>query len=446
MAKQQFFVRGTSCKSCEVVIERELKKQPDIISVDVSHNKRQIHLETQGDRQYTHHELNEFLGRHDYSVGKKDKGQKHRKRINWQRVGAAAVFVLALYIIFDQMGLLRLSPSSAEPASLIGILVIGLIASLSSCTAVVGGLVAAVSGAVAKDQEGMTSKERFQPHILFNIGRVLGFFGLGAVIGIAGSALTLSPMLNGIFVVIVAIMMIVIGVNLMEVFPTPVVGMPKWLAHKVHDLAESNDPKAPMILGALTFFLPCGFTQSMQLFALTLQDPIQSGLVMAVFALGTAPVLLGIGGATSYASGNTLKKVTQFAGVIVLILGISNVTNGMTLLGFNPDIMFASAEDDEDIEIVVEDGRQQIEMDMTSRGRYEPSVLTVQEDVPVDWIINGDEFMGCGDTLILPAFGVSERLRTGRNLVQFTPTESGRYTFSCSMGMIRGTMVVTPAS
>lgn len=50
MAKQQFFVRGTSCKSCEVVIERELKKQPDITSVDVSHNKRQIVLETSSDR------------------------------------------------------------------------------------------------------------------------------------------------------------------------------------------------------------------------------------------------------------------------------------------------------------------------------------------------------------------------------------------------------------
>lgn len=357
------------------------------------------------------------------------------------------MFVLSLYIILDRLGLLRLSPSSAEPASLIGILVIGLIASLSSCTAVVGGLVAAVSGAVAKDQEGMSSKERFQPHILFNIGRVLGFFALGAIIGFAGSALQLSPALNGVFVVAVAALMIIIGINLMEVFPSPVIGMPKWLAHKVHDLAESKDPKAPMMLGAMTFFLPCGFTQSMQLFALTLQDPIQSGLVMAVFALGTAPVLLGIGGATSYVSGDTLKKVTQFAGVIVLVLGISNVGNGMTLLGVSPDTVFPSSVSQQDaVANIVADGRQQIEMDMTSRGRYEPDVLTVEEGVPVDWMINGDDFMGCGDTLILPAFGVNTTLRTGRNLVQFTPTKSGRFTFSCSMGMIRGTMVVTPAS
>lgn len=448
MSKQQFFVRGTSCKSCEVVIERELKKQPDITAVDVSHNKRELVIETSGDRHYSADEINRFLEKHDYTVGKKSKA-KHtvKPSINWQRVGAVVVLVLSLYIILDKIGLLRLSPSSAEPASLVGILAIGVLASLSSCTAVVGGLVAAVSGAVAKDQEGMSSKERFQSHILFNFGRVSGFFIFGVAIGLLGSAVQLSPALNGVFVVGVAVLMVVIGINLLEVFPTPVIGMPKWLAHRVHDLAESKDPKAPMILGAMTFFLPCGFTQSMQLFALTLQDPIQSGLVMAIFALGTVPVLLGIGGATSYASGNTLKKITQFAGVIVLILGISNIGNGLALLGITAETVFAKeVQADRQGEAMIVDGRQQIEMDMTSRGVYVPDVLTVQEGIPVDWTINGDDFMGCGDTLVLPAFGINTTLKTGPNLVQFTPTKSGRYTFSCSMGMIRGTMIVTPAS
>ncbi|MDA0207976.1 MAG: sulfite exporter TauE/SafE family protein [bacterium] len=448
MAKQQFFVQGTSCKSCEVIIERELKKQSDIVSVDVSHVKRQITIKTLGDRRYSHEEIQTILEKFNYTVGTKDQSRHQIKpAINWQGVGAAAIFVLSLYIILDRLGLLRLSPSSAEPASLIGILVIGFIASLSSCTAVVGGLVATVSSAVAKDQVRMSSKERFMPHILFNGGRILGFFIFGALIGYAGSALQLSPALNGIFVVVIAILMIIIGINLMGVFPAPLIGVPKWLAHRVHAIAESKDPKAPMVLGAMTFFLPCGFTQSMQLFALTLQDPIQSGLVLAVFAFGTSPVLLGIGGAISYASGNTLKNITQFAGVIVLILGISNVGNGFALLGVTADRIFAkSTQTGASGGVLIVNGRQQIEMDMTSRGLYDPDVLSVQEGIPVDWIINGDDFMGCGDTLIMPAFGINTTLKTGPNLVQFTPTKTGRYPFSCSMGMIRGTMVVTPAS
>lgn len=445
--KQDFFIRGTSCKSCEVVIERELINQPDIASVEASHNGRCICIETKNNREFTYEELNELLKEHNYTFHKKDKNQtKNKEPINWKHVGAVAIFVLSLYIILSKTGLLQLSPSSAEPASLIGVFIIGVIASASSCTAVVGGLVVAVSSAIAKNQKNLTPKQKIKPHLLFNLGRILGFLVLGAFIGYMGSVLQLSPGLNGLFVVTVAILMMIIGINLMEVFPSPVIGMPKWLAHKIHDLAESDDPKAPMLLGAATFFLPCGFTQSMQLFALTLQDPLQSGIVMAVFALGTTPMLLGIAGATAYTSNNTLKKVTQFAGVIVLILGISNVTNGLTLLGINPSTVFAKDSSATEQEIILVNGSQQIEMNVTSRGRYEPSTLTVQEGIPVDWTINGANFMGCADTLILPTFGVSTTLDSGKNLVRFTPTKTGRYTFSCSMGMIRGTLIVTPAT
>ena len=246
--------------------------------------------------------------------------------------------------------------------------------------------------------------------------------------------------------VAVALLMIMIGVNLMEVLPAGTVGMPKWLSHKVHDLAESKNPFAPMLLGAATFFLPCGFTQSMQLLALSTQDPLMSGAIMAIFALGTAPVLLGIGSATSYAKGSTLKRVVQGAGLLVLVLGFSNVANGMTLLGFNPDTLLARPAATSGAQAVVSGQRQVVNMDVTSWGSYEPNVITVAQGVPVDWNITGADFMGCADTLILPAFGVNERLRTGPNLVQFTPTKAGTYTFSCSMGMIRGTMVVTPSA
>ena len=83
-------------------------------------------------------------------------------------------------------------------------------------------------------------------------------------------------------------------------------------------------------------------------------------------------------------------------------------------------------------------------MNVTSYGTYEPDTLTVSEGIPVVWNITGADFIGCASTLVLPAFGVSTTLRPGPNTVTFTPTKAGRYTFSCSMGMVRGTMNVVP--
>ncbi|NCP77121.1 sulfite exporter TauE/SafE family protein [bacterium] len=41
--------------------------------------------------------------------------------------------------------------------------------------------------------------------------------------------------------------------------------------------------------GALTFFLPCGFTLAMQAYAITTGSFITGALTMMAFALGTAP-------------------------------------------------------------------------------------------------------------------------------------------------------------
>ncbi|MFH1405482.1 MAG: sulfite exporter TauE/SafE family protein [Patescibacteria group bacterium] len=446
MIKQKFYVSGTHCKSCEIVIERELKKQEGVEDVQVSHGKRTIEIQTAGEKKFTTEELNECIGKHGYSVTVSDNGKSKdaKPSINWGKFFVVGIIVWGLYVYLDWMGVLRYSPAASQGAGLISVLIVGLVASVSSCMAVVGGLVTAVASSVAKNQEFMSARERFQPHILFNIGRVVGFFILGAGIGWMGSVIQLNSYFNGLFIVVVALFMIGIGIHLVEIFPNSIIGMPKVLAHKVHDLSESKNKLAPVLLGAFTFFLPCGFTQSMQLLALTSQDPLQAGLIMGVFALGTAPVLLGIGGLTSTISGGALKKMTMIAGVLVLILGINNLSNGLALVGYNPSAFSAKKEVTATQETVVTNGKQQIQMEVTQNFEYKPSVLTVKVGVPVEWTIIGSKSMGCASSLILREFGVSTNLKPGNNLVKFTPTKAGKFTFSCSMGMIRGTMIVTP--
>lgn len=358
---------------------------------------------------------------------------------SWKRLGGAAIIVLALYLLLKKTGLLAFSPTVEGSTSLGAVFIIGLVAAFSSCTAVVGGLIVAVSSTAAKSNALATFSEKLRPHVLFNVGRVAGFAGLGALTGLAGSVLSLSTSMNAFLILVIAVLMIGLGINLLDVLPGGfAIRPPKFLSRRVVALSESKHPAVPFALGALTYFLPCGFTQSMQLYALSTGSPTQAALIMTVFALGTLPALLGVGAVTSAAKGKGLGYLTKAAGAVVVVLGISNVQNGTTLLGWTS----TDASDAPAVELFVEDGRQVLQMEVTSGASYAPDVLSAAAGMPIKWEIEGARQMGCASTLVIPKLGVSTRLRPGYNELALGPLEAGAYPFTCSMGMTSGTLIV----
>lgn len=443
--KHIFDLRGTTCQSCEVVIEQDLSRLGGVRRVEASHPKGRLEIETDGDVNPDKllERINQCIASHGYAAMKPD-GSNAARGWSWPRFGGALVLLLAVYLLFKQFGLLTLSPSVENTGGLITIFAIGLVASVSSCTAVVIGLLAAVSATKAKEHTGLPRLQRLSSHVHFNVGRLFGFAVFGALIGLAGSVIQFSGTFNGLFVVAIALVMITLGLHLLGIMPPHLARLspPKWVAHRIHALKESKHPAVPFALGALTFFLPCGFTQSMQLYALTLGDPLAAALVMFVFALGTAPVLFGVGLLTSVSKGASLQWVTRIAGAVVIVLGVSNVQNGAALLGFNVSTSSISAAPP--TVSLIQGGKQYIQMEVSRNLTYEPGVLEVVEGVPVEWQIYGADRMGCASSLYQRDFGIRAQLRPGMNTIRFTPTKIGKFTFSCSMGMVRGTLIVKP--
>jgi len=72
------------------------------------------------------------------------------------------------------------------------------------------------------------------------------------------------------------------------------IGLPKFLSKDIHNQERFTPKTSALITGALTFFLPCGFTFAMQVYAISTGNFIQGALVMGIFALGTLPGLLSI--------------------------------------------------------------------------------------------------------------------------------------------------------
>jgi len=435
--KSEFKIYGTHCTSCEVVLERALKKIPGVERTQVNHatGKTVINCQQQPSAETIEHAIKP----HGYSLSENNITNTKNTKRDYKEIAGVIILLGALYFLFKRFNLIP-DIGISEGMSYGFIFVIGLVAAVSTCLAVTGGLIVAVAGNYAKQHPNLTPRQKFKPHLYFNIGRLLSYAVLGALVGALGSIFTLSPFANGLISIAASLAMIILGLQLLNLAPwlkrfQP--KMPKFLAHRIYDTQGSTKSAAPFLLGVGTFFLPCGFTQALQLYVLAKGDALTGGLTMFFFALGTLPALLSLGFASSWMKGKTQRYIIKFAGVLVVALGMWNVNNGLTLTGFNslfalPKTSVARAADPN---VEIKNGKQIVRMRVNGL-QYSPSRFTVQADLPVEWQIDGTGAGGCAQILTAPKLNLVTQLpRQGIKTITFTPTQPGFIPFSCSMGM-----------
>lgn len=77
------------------------------------------------------------------------------------------------------------------------------------------------------------------------------------------------------------------------------------------------------------------------------------------------------------------------------------------------------------------------------KGGYDPDVIVVQRGRPVRLDFYRDETSSCSDTVVFGDFGIARPLPAYQATpVEFTPEESGEFTFTCGMNMLRGKLIV----
>lgn len=446
-------IKGMHCRSCEILIEDELKKVSGVKRVDVSHQTgvANVHCDCELDEQA----VAKAVERAGYSIGSDGKlhffSKNHRDYID---LGIAFFIATALFLVARALGIFNLSSSiSGSYSSLPIVLLVGLTAGVSTCMALVGGLVLGASARFSAQNPYASGMEKFKPHVFFNLGRIVSFFILGGLIGFAGSLFQLSTSVLGTLTIAVGLVMLLLGGQLIDVFPflkKVSFTLPKGLARSLGIQEKSEveySNKNAAVMGAMTFFLPCGFTQAMQLYAMSTGSALTGALTMGVFAIGTAPGLLGVGGLTAAVKGGAARLFFKTAGVVVILLALFNVSNGLNLLGISPTVLGAFAtsastgNDNTDPNVTIEDGVQVVRMNQMSGG-YSPNKFTIKKGMPVKWIVTSKDVYSCASSLISQQLGIRTGLQLGENVFEFTPTETGTIRFSCMMGMYTGSFTV----
>lgn len=440
-------IGGMTCASCELLLEKKLKAVPGVKHVDVDHKSGIAHITAQADKLPSSERISEVIEKAGYTVvddSAPTVSALSPDKRKWMEIGAALIIIFAGYKLLQTFDIVSLAPSTSGALSIGGIFLIGLVAGTSSCLAVTGGLLLALAAKHNEIHQAETPWQKFKPLLHFNLGRLVSYFVLGGLVGILGQSITLSTQMSGYMNIIVAFVMLYLALSILEIIPKGSfpIRPPKKLSRWIANLSESDHPAAPFSMGALTFFLPCGFTQSLQLAALASGSFITGALTMGVFAFGTLPSLLGISAISSTATGGFSRMFLRFSGTLVLLLALFNLNSGFALTGLDLSQVFAGGtQQGSNTPPVINGDAQEVSMAVTSYG-YEPKNLTIKAGVPVRWKINGDEAYGCTSVMTIPSLNISQPLRQGENIIEFTATQKGQLAFMCSMGMVRGSFTV----
>lgn len=446
MAKTTYFVKGMHCKSCELLLESSICDFPGVKSVKATTADGQIEIEHSG-KFPTAEKLTGMFNVNGYEFSSSP-FQETKKRANkiWPYfIGLA--FVL-LFLGLNKLGWTNtFNMTKDSPVYLF--LVLGLIAGLSSCAALVGGIVLSLSDQFAKMSESDQSfLEKVLPHLQFNIGRLVSFTLAGLLLGAVGSRLQISPLFTAVLVVIISLIMFWLGLQMLGVkFAQKFqIGLPKKITQNIAKGNSSGRLIAP-IAGALTILLPCGFTLTAEGIAMLSGSAFRGALIMAMFALGTMPVLFAIGVASAKFHENPLraKIFSSIAGVVVLFFALYNINNQFNVLGIgflSSEAQTAEVVLDKDLPPIV-NGKQVIKMNASAKG-YTPNYFKVKVGIPVRWEITDVGTSGCTNAIVsFKLFKEEISLTPGQTAVrEFTPEKTGRYKYSCWMGMVSGVIEV----
>lgn len=457
LTTKTFSITGMTCIHCQNTIENALKETKAIHSVKVSY-KTSLASVTYDSSIINFAKVKSVIEKLDYGVASPSDVSKTGLKDSIVKFIGVAVVLFVLFKVIQMFGLLDFMNEFpiAEQGMGYGLLfIIGLLTSVH-CVAMCSGIALSqcipTNNPQTKSDNGSGVKSTLRPAILYNAGRVISYTVIGGIVGGIGSVIILPGMAKGLVAIIAGIFMVIMGLNMLSLFPSLrkfAPKMPQVFARKIYQQKKSN---TPFYVGLLNGLMPCGPLQAMQLYALSTGSPVKGALSMMIFSLGTVPLMFGLSAVSSYMSKNFAAKVRVVSATLVVILGVFMLSNGMSLSGIAFPSLFgnqASSEDNNSsvsssIDVVnSSDASGNFQLITTDLANgYEE--ITVKKGIPVKWTIKAKsrDINGCNRTMVIPAFEIEKKLSPGDNIIEFTPTESGIIPYSCWMGMINSQITV----
>ena len=215
------------------------------------------------------------------------------------------------------------------------IMALGFLGSFGHCIGMCGPLT--VAFAISQEDNNPQGINGWRFHFLLNLGRILSYSLVGAILGSLGSVVVAGGQLAGIgsslrqfMAIFTGILLIWLGIGQVKPNWLPRLPFVHPLKGKIHNRLNSGIDRlatgqrwwTPTILGGVWGLIPCGFLYTAQLKAVEAGSLLSGALVMFCFGLGTAPMMLGVGKSASGVSADRRSQLFRLGGWITIAIGI----------------------------------------------------------------------------------------------------------------------------
>lgn len=200
------------------------------------------------------------------------------------------------------------------------------------CIGMCGGVVAALA---LKDNAGALDL-KLKSQFCYNLGRILTYTFLGGLAGLAGSSLDLVALKSAsywfLIVANVAVIMVglstALGLDALSISTLEGKGA-RLLAQPLKRALSAGSPLSSLPLGLVLGFLPCGLVYAPLIAAAGSGSTFAGAATMAALGVGTVPVMLLFGTASSAVSARLRSVMLRLSGVALALMGTAGLWHAL---------------------------------------------------------------------------------------------------------------------
>jgi len=211
-------------------------------------------------------------------------------------------------------------------------------------------------GPIAMMIQGKNKNQLILNRVLYNLGRTVTYVTMGVAVGFFGKIIQWGGVQGKISIALGLLIFVILFIpTIQRFFLPPVSHLVLKLKNAFASNLQSKRPFSSVITGMLNGFLPCGLVYAALAIALIQNTPWESAAVMALFGLGTMPMLLvaayswqAVKSAIPFSSAKLQTAMLVIVAVVMIWRGVSaemNIHHGHPVTECNAHAYYSDIED-----------------------------------------------------------------------------------------------------